>query len=488
METLLLARTRQLRPAEAMLAYDDRLLDTGAVTRGPPAMDGKGVEMSHELYIQALSAMFLFWNGARILTYLPTIGKLLAREADMRSHSLLSWGCWAFSNGTFALMLLEMSRGIPNGMFWMNLANTLMCVIVSLIILFRRFPRLHTGASKVYRNIRQNEWKPDAVAGQLGLLHLGGRSLAGGANLAVDPVPTTPPMRLGRLALWVAPASVVAFGAAGAVTYDLWSDHVQNAGIESNASARQAFGIISPASPIPQGSSSAQVSPATAVPARATAIARAELAPPTPSTSPGRSAAPSRDGAAPRMATGRVGKAGNVAAQNRGHWASRLMTSLRQALGIPRSTSPKRQTLASGHGAPPRSASARGTAVGRAEIVRRVPSPPFNHGAAQRRDFPAPRVATGWPGTADDFATQNRRRSVQQVPVDEARPGDVVEAAPVVYAAPPGVYVGPPVVYAQAPVAYGRGYGGEYWDHRQWHDNGRHKGWKHRQHDDAEDD
>ncbi len=120
--------------------------------------------MSHELYVEALSAMFLFWNGARILTYLPTIGKLLAREADTRSYSLLSWGCWAFSNGTFALMLLEMSRGIPNGMFWMNLANTLMCVIVSLIILFRRFQRLHTGLSKVHPNIRRNESNPGTVS------------------------------------------------------------------------------------------------------------------------------------------------------------------------------------------------------------------------------------------------------------------------------------------------------------------------------------
>jgi len=322
--------------------------------------------MSHELYIRALSAMFLFWNGARILTYLPTIGKLLAREADMRSHSLLSWGCWALSNGTFALVLLEMSRGIPNGMFWVNLANTLMCVIVSLIILFRRFPRLHTSVSKVYRNIRRNEWKPDALSGQPALLHLGGRSLAGGA-ISVDPVATIAPTRLGRLALWVALASVVAFGTAGAVTYDLWPGHDQSAGVESNAS------------------------------------------------------------------------------------------------------------------------SARGTAVGRAEIIRRVPSPPFDHGGAQPRNFPAPSVATVWPGSGDDFAKQNRRRSVQQVPVDEVRAGVVVEAAPVVYAAPPGVYEGPPLVYAQAPVAYGRGYEGEYWDRRQWHDNGRHKGWKHRQHDDADD-
>jgi hypothetical protein len=437
--------------------------------------------MSHELYVEALSAMFLFWNGARILTYLPTIGKLLAREADMRSHSLLSWGCWALSNGTFALMLLEMSRGIPNGMFWMNLANTLMCVIVSLIILFRRFQRLHASLSKVYLNHESN---PGTVSRLAGLLHLGAHSLAGGANFAFDRVASTPPTRFRRLALWVVPASLVAFGAAAAVTYQLWPDRDERGGVESKASARQAFGMIRPASPTPQVTSSAQVSPATAVPARATAISRAELVPPTPSLSPGRRAAPSRGDAASRMATGRVGKVGNVAGQNRGHWASRFMVSVRQALGITRSTSSKHQTLSSGHGAPSWSASARGTAVARAEIARHALSAPFDHGAAQPRDFPAPRLANGWPGSADDFATQNSGRSARQVPLYETRPSVVVEAAPVVYEAPPGVYQGPLVVYAQDPVAYGRGYEGGYWGRRQWHDNRGHKGWRHRQDDD----
>jgi hypothetical protein len=104
--------------------------------------------MSHDLYLQALSAMFLFWNGARVLTYLPTIGKLLAKGADVRSHSLLSWTSWALSNGTFALMLLEMTRGVPNQMFWMNLANTLMCVVVTVILVHRRFWGLRARAGK----------------------------------------------------------------------------------------------------------------------------------------------------------------------------------------------------------------------------------------------------------------------------------------------------------------------------------------------------
>ena len=443
--------------------------------------------MSHELYIQVLSAMFLFWNGARVLTYLPTISKLLAREADVRSYSLLSWASWALSNGTFALMLLEMSRGIPNGMFWMNLANTLMCVIVSLIILFRRFPRLHTSVSKVYRKIRQNAGRPGAVSGPPGLLHRGAGSLAVGANLAVDPVPTTPPTRFGRPALWVAPASALAFGVAGAVTYDVWSNHDQRAYVESKASTRQALGITGPALPTQQVSSSGQASPSTAAPARATAIARAELAPPTPSASFERRSAPARDSAAPRMATGRPGKAVNVATQNRGHWASHFVASVRQALGITRSTSPKRQTPSSGRGAPSTSASARGTAVARAEIARHALSGPFDHGAAPPRDFTTPQFVEGWPGHAGDFATQDRRRSARQVPVYEARPTVVFEAAPVVYEGPPLVYQEPPVVYAQAPVAYGHGYEGEYWDRRQWHDNGWHKGWKHRRHEEDDD-
>ncbi len=363
--------------------------------------------MSHELYIQVLSAMFLFWNAARILTYLPTIGKLLAREADVRSHSLLSWGSWALSNGTFALMLLEMSRGIPNGMFWMNLANTLMCVIVSLIILCRRFPRLHTSVSKVYRKIRRNESRPRAVCGQPGLLHLGAGSLAVGANLADDPVPAAPPTRCGRPELWVASASV-AFGVVGAVTYHVWPNHDQSAYVESKASTQQVPGITGPASPTQQVSSSGPVTPSTAPPARATAIARTKLAP-TPSTSFERRAAPSRGSAAPRPATGRPGKAGNGASQNRGNWASHLMASVRQALGITRSTPPKRQTSSPGRGAPSSSASSRGTAVSRAEIARHAPSAPFDHGAAPSRDFASPQFATGRRGPPSRVSGASRR-------------------------------------------------------------------------------
>jgi hypothetical protein len=438
----------------------------------PPATAGKEVEMSHELYIQVLSAMFLFWNGARILTYLPTIGKLLAREADVRSHSLLSWGSWAISNGTFALMLLEMSRGIPNGMFWMNLANTLMCVIVSVIILFRRFSR----------KITRNESGAGAVSMQPGLLHRRAGSLAVGANLAVDPVPAAPTTWFGRPELWVAWTSALAFGVAGAITLDVWPNHHDQSAYDEFKAGTEVHGTIEPVSPTQQVSSSGPVTSSTAPSARA--IAHTALTTPTPSTSPERRAAPSRGSAARRPVAGRPGKAGSGVPQKRGNWASHFMASVRQALGIPRSAPPKRQMSSPGRSAPPSSASSRGTAVSRAEIARHVPSPPFNHGAAPSRDFAASQFATGRPGRPGDFATQDRPRPARPVPVYEAPPTVVFEAAPVVeYAGPPGVYQEPPVMYAQAPDAYGHGDEGEYRDRRQWHDNGLHKGWKHHQHE-----
>ncbi|HZZ11664.1 MAG TPA: hypothetical protein VFE79_13335 [Paraburkholderia sp.] len=90
--------------------------------------------MGHELYIGILTAMFLFWNGARVLTYVPTIVKLISTPTDAQSHSLLTWLSWVLSNGTFALMLLERNGGAPDAMFWLNIGNTTMCLIVCLII------------------------------------------------------------------------------------------------------------------------------------------------------------------------------------------------------------------------------------------------------------------------------------------------------------------------------------------------------------------
>ena len=78
--------------------------------------------------------MFLFWNGARILTYLPTILKLLHAGASARDYSLATWGCWVMSNGTFCLYLYEQGGRVLNGMVLINAGNTLMCLVTSILI------------------------------------------------------------------------------------------------------------------------------------------------------------------------------------------------------------------------------------------------------------------------------------------------------------------------------------------------------------------
>jgi hypothetical protein len=86
------------------------------------------------LYLQGLTLMFLFWNSARIFTYVPTILKLLRTGASARDYSLATWGCWVMSNGTFCLYLYEESGRSLNSMVLMNAGNTLMCLVTSFLI------------------------------------------------------------------------------------------------------------------------------------------------------------------------------------------------------------------------------------------------------------------------------------------------------------------------------------------------------------------
>ncbi|SOE85473.1 Tetratricopeptide repeat-containing protein [Burkholderia sp. YR290] len=112
--------------------------------------------MSHYLYVHWITAMFLFWNGARILAYLPTVAKVWARDADVRSYSLVSWGIWFFSNVTFALMLFEAGGAQPNQMFWMNVGNATMCIIVFVLILLKK-ARLATSVGHTMPNTPTNQ-------------------------------------------------------------------------------------------------------------------------------------------------------------------------------------------------------------------------------------------------------------------------------------------------------------------------------------------
>ena len=89
----------------------------------------------HNIYLGFLSAMFVFWNGVRILTYVPTIRKLMRPGASGRDYSLATWGSWVLSNGFFALYLWEHGGRQLNSMVLLNIGNTCMCLLTCWFIL-----------------------------------------------------------------------------------------------------------------------------------------------------------------------------------------------------------------------------------------------------------------------------------------------------------------------------------------------------------------
>jgi hypothetical protein len=95
----------------------------------------------NSLYLGFLSAMFVFWNSVRILTYVPTILMLNKPNASAKDYSLMTWASWVLSNGFFALYLWEQGQRELNSMVVLNCGNTLMCLVTCFyIIKLRRKP------------------------------------------------------------------------------------------------------------------------------------------------------------------------------------------------------------------------------------------------------------------------------------------------------------------------------------------------------------
>lgn len=66
--------------------------------------------------------------------------------------------------------------------------------------------------------------------------------LDGGDDAGAEPSAGAPPVRFGRLALWVAAASALTFGVVGTAAYSVWFNHDQQAYADAMARARQALG------------------------------------------------------------------------------------------------------------------------------------------------------------------------------------------------------------------------------------------------------
>jgi hypothetical protein len=97
---------------------------------------GRGDAMDfNSIYLNMLSAMFIFWNSVRIFTYVPTIRKLMKPHASANDYSLATWASWVFSNGFFALYVWEQTHRQFNSMVALNVGNTIMCLITCRYIL-----------------------------------------------------------------------------------------------------------------------------------------------------------------------------------------------------------------------------------------------------------------------------------------------------------------------------------------------------------------
>lgn len=129
------------------------VLALGHRTPAPPALNGSSVDIaiqnppkeplriswwSRETYIAVLNRFATLMGGIRALTYIPTILTLMA-SANSSQHSLWTWISWILANGTMTMLLYERNDRKADSVILIQLANTVMCVVTTAVILWYRF-------------------------------------------------------------------------------------------------------------------------------------------------------------------------------------------------------------------------------------------------------------------------------------------------------------------------------------------------------------
>ena len=98
-------------------------LPLAAVSTGP----------ARRRYLTLLTWAFAFFNGMRVLTYLPTIWAI-HDSGQSNQHSLLTWLGWMGANLTMAAWLHEQNGGHFDRAVAVNTANAVMCGVTTLLI------------------------------------------------------------------------------------------------------------------------------------------------------------------------------------------------------------------------------------------------------------------------------------------------------------------------------------------------------------------
>lgn len=102
----------------------------------PPAQD-TGPALRRSLYLSVLTWTFTAFNSVRVLGYLPTVFAIIA-NGDSSQHSILTWITWLGANGSMAAWLYEHNDRRVNRAVMVNIGNTTMCLVTTLVILWYR--------------------------------------------------------------------------------------------------------------------------------------------------------------------------------------------------------------------------------------------------------------------------------------------------------------------------------------------------------------
>jgi TctA family transporter len=99
-------------------------------------MDVPPLATNPSMYAATLMWAFTVSNALRVLTYLPTILKLLKPGVTGECQSTLTWLLWTLSNATLTLQLLEVNQRQYNDVMLFSAINTAMCFIC-LVLVYR---------------------------------------------------------------------------------------------------------------------------------------------------------------------------------------------------------------------------------------------------------------------------------------------------------------------------------------------------------------
>lgn len=89
-----------------------------------------------------ITIMYLFFNGARVLSYVPQIYTISKEQNKVTAISLSTWIFWAIANFTTAVYAQTEVNDIMLALI--NYGNALCCFVVVLMVLYKRKKYLYS--------------------------------------------------------------------------------------------------------------------------------------------------------------------------------------------------------------------------------------------------------------------------------------------------------------------------------------------------------